>query len=61
MPYKIQTKLAYMFYGKIWRYFGDYIALHQGTFATGKIRQNIKVAAFWFVLLTKIKLDPESW
>ena len=32
-----------------------------GLFATGEIRQNIKFAAFWCVLLTKIKVDPESW
>ena len=34
---------------------------HQGTFATGKIRPNIKFASFWCVFLTKIKVDPESW
>ena len=31
-----------------------------GLFATGEIRQNIKFAAFWCVLLTKIKVGPES-
>ena len=34
---------------------------NQGTFATGKIRLNIKFAAFWCLFLTKIKVDPESW
>ena len=29
--------------------------------ATGKIRQNVKFAAFWCVFLTKVKVDPESW
>ena len=33
---------------------------HHGTFATGKIRQNFKFAAFLCVFLTKIKVDPES-
>ena len=28
---------------------------------TGKIRPNIKFAAFWCVFLTNIKVDPESW
>jgi hypothetical protein len=30
-----------------------------GLSAIGEIRQNIKLAAFWCVLLTKIKVDPE--
>ena len=34
---------------------------NQGPFATGKIRRNIKFAAFWCVFLTKIKVDPECW
>ena len=34
---------------------------NQGPFATGKIRQNLKFAAFWSVFLKKIKVDPESW
>ena len=34
---------------------------HAGVSATGKIRPNIQFAAFWFVFLTKIKVDPESW
>ena len=34
---------------------------NQGTFATGKIRQNTKIAAFWCVFFTKKKVDPESW
>ena len=32
-----------------------------GVSATGKIRLKIKFAAFCCVLLTKIKVDPESW
>ena len=27
----------------------------------GKIRGNVKFAAFWCVFLTKMKVDPESW
>ena len=34
---------------------------HQGTIAAGKIRRNVKFAAFWCVFLTKIKVYPESW
>ena len=34
---------------------------NQVPFATGKIRRNIKFAAFWCVFLTKIKKDPEKW
>ena len=34
---------------------------NQGPFAKGKIRWNNKLAAFWCVFLTKIKVDPESW
>ena len=30
-------------------------------FATGEIRQNIKFVSFWCVVLTKIKVGPESW
>ena len=32
-----------------------------GLFATGEIRQNIKFVSFWCVVLTKIKVGPESW
>ena len=32
-----------------------------GVFASGEIRQNIKLAAFWCVFLRKIKVVPESW
>ena len=31
-----------------------------GVCATGEIRQNVTLAAFWCVFLTKIKVDPES-
>ena len=34
---------------------------HAGLFATGEIRQKIKFVSFWCVVLTKIKVDPESW
>ena len=34
---------------------------HAGVSATGKLRPNIKFAAFGCVFLTKIKVDPESW
>ena len=34
---------------------------NQWTFATGKISQNIKFAAFWCFFLTRKKVDPESW
>ena len=34
---------------------------HVGTIAAGKIKRNIKFAAFWCVLLTKKKVYPESW
>ena len=32
-----------------------------GVFATGEISRNIKFAAFWYVFLTKKKVDHESW
>ena len=28
---------------------------------SGKIRGNVRFAAFWCVFLTKMKVDPESW
>ena len=34
---------------------------HAGVSATGRTWQNIKIAAFWCVFLTKIKVDPEIW
>ena len=33
----------------------------QGVSVTGKIRPNIKFAAFWCVFLTKIKVNPQNW
>ena len=34
---------------------------HAGVSDTGKIRPDIKFAAFWCVFLTKIRVNPESW
>ena len=34
---------------------------HTEIIVTGKIRPNIKFGSFWYVFLSEIKVDPESW